>query len=134
MRQNVRFIADFHFGTVYDEAGKDDFVGLRSKVKFQLIERKHTLCATEEYFAISRYTQCILIDCCQRKAVFCAIVLELLCFLIENGEPLVGDKYQFAADRGFLRIVDTIADESVLIFVEVLEVIAGRAIQVESTS
>ena len=92
------------------------------------------MCAAEEYFAISRYTQCILIDCCQREAVFCAIVLELLCFLVENGEPLIGDKYQFAADRGFLRIIDTIADESVLIFVEVLEVIAGRAIQVESTS
>ena len=90
--------------------------------------------ASEENLTIARNAKGIFVDGCQRETVLYAVVLEFPRLLVEDGEALIGGKYQFAAHRRLLRVVDAIADESVRLFVEVLEVIRCRAIQVETAA
>ena len=88
----------------------------------------------KEDFSVACHAKRIFIDSCQWKTILHAVVLELFRFLIEDGEALIGNQYQFTADGGFLCIVDAIADKSVLALVEVFEIVGSGTVQVEAAS
>ena len=90
--------------------------------------------SSEENLAVARHAQGVLVDGRQRESVLHAVVPEPPRFLVEDGEALVGDEQQLAAHGRFLRVVDAVADKSVRGFVEVLEVLRGRAVEVEAAA
>ena len=82
----------------------------------------------KEDFPIARHAKGVFIDSCQWKAILYAVVLELFRFLIEDRKALIGNQYQFAANGGFLCIVDAIADKAILALVEVLEIVGSGTV------
>ena len=77
----------------------------------------------KEDFSVACHTKGVFIDSCQWETILHAVVLKLFHFLIEDGEALIGNQYQFTADGRFLCIVNAITDKSVLALVEVFEIV-----------
>ena len=88
----------------------------------------------KEDFSVACHTKGVFIDSCQWETILHAVVLKLFHFLIEDGEALIGNQYQFTADGRFLCIVNAITDKSVLALVEVFEIVGSGTVQVEATS
>ena len=98
------------------------------------MERNHSLRTAQEYFAVAGYTKGILVDGSHWETVFGTVVLEFFMLVVEDGESFVGDEQQLAAGRGFPGFIDAVAGKSVSRLVKVFEVIACRAVQIQSAA
>ncbi len=126
--QDAGLISHLYFRSVHNEAGEDDFVGLRREVQLHFMEGNHSLRASQEYLSVTGHAKGILVDGSRRETVFGAVVYECLLPVVEDGEPFVGDEQQFAAGGRFPGFIDAVAGKAVFRLVKVLEVVACRMI------
>ena len=94
----------------------------------------HPLGAAQKDFAVAGDAQGIFVDGREREAVASVVVFSLVRVAVEDGEPLVGDEQQVAADGRFLGFVDAVAHQTVVRLVKILEAVALRVVEVESAA
>ena len=64
------------------------------------MKRNHALYATQENFAIAGDAERILVDGCQRKPIFGAVILNMHVLIVKNGEAwlVISSNLPLAAD------------------------------------
>ncbi len=61
-------------------------------MQFLFPERNHSLNTTQKYFSIVRDEQCVFIDGSQWESVFRTVIVELLAWIVELRESLIGNQ------------------------------------------